>query len=234
MVSVENEGDVAAFKDFKLESVPAPSSPPKEEPNEAPAPPKETAAAPAPSPTPTSSGNKETPKGDRIFASPLAKKLAREAGMTIEDVAALVSGSGPNGRLIAEDVLKASAMPKKSLDAAPPSKKQSSPVAASTPPAGIPGVYEDFELSDLARAVANRLTHAKQVVPHYYLSIELDLTKLLAMRESFNKSREVESLSVLDFMVKAAALAMKQVIDRRTHKNILICSSAVPSSSIFS
>ena len=77
---------------------------------------------------------------------------------------------------------------------------------------GIPGVYSDFQLSDLARSVADRQTAAKQSVPHYYLSVELNLSKLMALREELNRGGGKEGdVSVLDMMVKASALAMKQV-----------------------
>ena len=83
---------------------------------------------------------------------------------------------------------------------------------------GVPGVFSDFQLSDLARAVADRQTAAKQSVPHYYLSVELNLSKLMALREQLNqgtggggKGGNGGDVSVLDLMVKASALAMKQV-----------------------
>ena len=85
----------------------------------------------------------------------------------------------------------------------------------------MPGVFSDFQLSDLARAVADRQTAAKQSVPHYYLSVELNLSKLMALREQLNqgtatgtgggKGENGGDVSVLDLMVKASALAMKQV-----------------------
>ena len=86
---------------------------------------------------------------------------------------------------------------------------------------GVPGVFTDFQLSDLARAVADQQTAAKQAVPHYYLSVELNLSKLLQLREELNQGQGGSKggsgggsggdVSVLDMMVKASALAMKQV-----------------------
>jgi pyruvate dehydrogenase E2 component (dihydrolipoamide acetyltransferase) len=84
------------------------------------------------------------------------------------------------------------------------------------------GVYRDFELSDMARAVAQRQTVAKQAVPHYYLSVEINLKNLLALRGALNKANgggsggkksTATDLSVLDFVVKASALASKQIPD---------------------
>jgi pyruvate dehydrogenase E2 component (dihydrolipoamide acetyltransferase) len=78
-------------------------------------------------------------------------------------------------------------------------------------------VYTDFQLSDLAQTLAARQTHAKQVVPHYYLSVDLNLAELLKARAAFNAqaaaSKKKIELSVQDFLVKAAALAMHQVPD---------------------
>jgi pyruvate dehydrogenase E2 component (dihydrolipoamide acetyltransferase) len=81
---------------------------------------------------------------------------------------------------------------------------------------GITGVYSDFELSDLAQAVARRQTAAKQAIPHYYLSVELNLSKLLQLRESLNPTpnKGAAGLSVMDFVVKAAALAVGQVCSK--------------------
>ena len=90
-------------------------------------------------------------------------------------------------------------------------------------PLGVPGVFSDFQLSDLARSVADRQTAAKQSVPHYYLSVELNLTKLMLLREELNQGQGGGGggkggiggdVSVLDMLVKASALAMKQVVNQ--------------------
>jgi pyruvate dehydrogenase E2 component (dihydrolipoamide acetyltransferase) len=140
--------------------------------------------------------------GGRVFASPLARKLAREAGL---DVAALrVPGSGPGGRIVAADVLRAAALP---AEAAAGTVATTATAAAAAVVAGIPMVtataplvsagegYSDFELSALSSALAARLAAAKQQVPHYYLSVELDLTKLLQLRAELNGSQVASSSS---------------------------------------
>lgn len=197
LVTVEETGDVAAFADFV-----APAS---------------TAAAPAvstptstPVPTPTASApviSTPTPPkavapakrkdGERIFASPLAKRLARDAGVDLSNV----NGSGHNGRIVAADVKAAPA-------GGVMSSRSILPQAHMTMAEGTAGVYADFELSDLAKAVAARYTNAKQVVPHYYLSIDLNLEKVVEMRNDLGPE-----MSLLNFFIKAAAGAMEQVPD---------------------
>jgi pyruvate dehydrogenase E2 component (dihydrolipoamide acetyltransferase) len=203
MVTVEEEGDIGAFGDFKLDSVVAAPAP-------APTPAPAAAPTPAPSPAPVAApiAAAPVPSGGRVFASPFARKIARETGKDLGSI----KGTGPNGRIVAEDVMAASATIPSPEAGAP------APAAAARvtlPPTGIDGVYTDFELSDIAMSVAARHTHAKQVVPHYYLSVDLNLTKLLALRATLNAGikDEASGLSVVDFMVKASALAMKTVPD---------------------
>jgi len=139
--------------------------------------------------------------GARIFASPLAKKLARDAGI---DLSAL-TGTGPNGRIIAADVKNA---PATNGQAAIAAATRAGGVAHVTSGEGSTGAYSDFELSELALSVAARYTHAKQVVPHYYLSIDLNLTKMLQMRDDLGGD-----MDTTNFFLKAVAGAMKEVPD---------------------
>ncbi len=226
LVTVEDSASVAAFAGFTANAsaaAPAAVAAPA-----AAAPKAQAVAAPAPvAPAAVASA----PAGGRVFASPLAKKLAKEAGSSIEAVAAQLraansAGSGPNGRIVAEDVLRAATMPKAATStsapvaqhAAPAAAKAAAPATAFAPSSSVSGVYADFQLTELAQSLAARQTHAKQVVPHYYLSVELNLAQLLKMRAQFNataakaKKGAVE-LSVQDFLVKAAAGAMQQVPD---------------------
>jgi pyruvate dehydrogenase E2 component (dihydrolipoamide acetyltransferase) len=104
-----------------------------------------------------------------------------------------------------------------------PSQPSPLPAAATATPisnapkitTGPLGIYQDFEISDLALELAVRHAWAKQHIPHYYLSVELDLSKLLKLRDSLNAGagKEDVRLSVLDFFVKASALAMKKIPD---------------------
>ncbi len=140
-----------------------------------------------------------------MFASPLARKLAREAGL---DISALpVAASGPNGRIVAADVLKAAAMPastaaaKAAGPAATVAATATIPMLASTAPLVSAGGYSDFELSDLSRALAARLAATKLEVPHYYLSVELDLTNLLRLRAELNGGKAASSSSTVGAVI---------------------------------
>lgn len=223
LVTVEDSNSVSAFSSYVHSGGAAPAAPkaasaPASAPAPAPAP--QAAAAPVPAAASTNSG--------RVFASPLAKKLARESGTSVEAVAAQLAaassaGSGPNGRIIAADVMRASTLPRATTATQAAAQAAPAPAAAKTstaaPSSSVAGVYTDFQLSDLAQALAARQTHAKQVVPHYYLSVDLNLAELLKVRAAFNaqmaaaKKKGAVELSVQDFMVKAAALAMQQVPD---------------------
>jgi len=239
MVTVEEEEDIAAFANFSLADAPAAAAAAATgSTTTTTTTPEPTAAAAVPPPVSQPAVAASAPaavssSGERVFASPLAKKLAREAGLPLAEIAQLLggAGAGTGGRLVAADVMKAAAMPRSAATTAATTASTTTTAAGSAaPPASATmdlgssistsgsGVYGDFVLSDTARAIAARQTLAKQVVPHYYLSVELNLTQLLAMREALNatnnKSKDTqEGLSVLDFLVKASALAMKQVPD---------------------
>ena len=137
--------------------------------------------------------------GERVFASPLARRLARDAGLDINSL----KGTGPHGRIVAIDVQNA---PAASATAAVQGSIATSGPAAMSAGSGSTGAYSDFELSNLARSVASRYTTAKQVVPHYYLTVDLNLAKLVQMRQDLGGD-----ISMTNFFMKAAAGAMKQV-----------------------
>ena len=221
LVTVEESESVAAFANYTHTAEVA------AEPVKTAAPQEATPATPAPAaPAPTAATVPAKASGDRVFASPLAKKMARESGTSIAEVAAQLgnTGSGPNGRIIAADIMRASTMPRASATTATTSAATSTTSAASAtttaPSSSVSGAYSDFQLSDLAQSLAARQTHAKQVVPHYYLSVDLNLTELLKIRTVFNaqaaaakKKGSVSELSVQDFLVKSAAMAVQQVPD---------------------
>lgn len=227
MVVVDDVADVPKFADFVVDASAAPAAAPAAAPKApaaAPAAPK--AAAPAPAAMPVAAApSSSSSAGGRVVASPYARTLAREKGLSIDQLQG--QGTGPNGRIIAADVLSAKPVPVAASAAAVAQAQpqaQVQVVGATAVPSGISinGVYSDFELSSVAMAVAARLTASKQQVPHYYVSVELNLSSLLSMREKFNASLASNAkaggkapleLSVLDFIVKAAATAMKQVPD---------------------
>ncbi|HXC57278.1 MAG TPA: pyruvate dehydrogenase complex dihydrolipoamide acetyltransferase [Rhizomicrobium sp.] len=176
--------------------------------------PGEGAATPAPK-----------PEGkDRLFASPLARRIAEQKGVDL----AAVHGSGPRGRIVKADVEAAkpgarpAAAPAPAAKAAPPA---SPPLAAAPSIAGIaplpdarayfkPEDYEEIPHDAMRKAIARRLTSAKTLIPHYYLTVDCRIDNLMAMRARLNATSPKENgfkLSVNDFVVKASALALMRV-----------------------
>ncbi len=174
---------------------------PKEEPKAAEAP----AAAPAPAPAPAAAAPKAA--GDRILASPLAKRIAEQKGIDL----AGVKGSGPNGRIVKADVEGTSP------GAAPAKADAAAPAPAPTKPATLGGdldaPYEAQKLNNVRKVIARRLTEAKQTIPHIYLTVDVRLDALLKLRGELNKSLEADGvkLSVNDLLIKALARAMQRV-----------------------
>jgi pyruvate dehydrogenase E2 component (dihydrolipoyllysine-residue acetyltransferase) len=157
-------------------------------------------------PSPTSRGDKE----DRIFASPLARRMATQAGIELTQL----QGSGPHGRIIRSDVEAAlSAGP-----AARPKAQAPAPQArAPQPQAPIPGLpsFTEVPHSGMRRIIAQRLTEAKREQPHFYLTIDCELDVLLKLRADLNARSPEGSgaykLSVNDMLIKAVAVALKRV-----------------------
>ncbi len=179
----------------------------------APAPAKEEAAAPAPAPEPaaalaTNPAPAPAPSGERIIASPLAKRIAEQKGIDLSSV----KGSGPNGRIVKADVEGA----KPGAAAAP----AASAPAASPPPAAAPAAAQDFgipheveKLSGMRKTIARRLTESKQQVPHIYLTVDIQLDALLKLRSQLNATLESQGvkLSVNDLLIKALAKSLMAV-----------------------
>ena len=141
-------------------------------------------------------------KGSRVFASPLARRIAGQAGL---DISAL-SGSGPNGRIVKSDVEAAIAGGVPTVATVP----ATAPVAV----AGTGG-YTEVANSTMRKVIASRLQESKQTVPHFYLTIDCQIDELLAIRKKLNTAApEGDSgykISVNDFVVRAVALALRQV-----------------------
>ena len=158
----------------------------------APAPPQPAAPAPAARPA--------RRPGERIFSSPLARRLAKEYGLELADI----PGTGPANRITKKDVEAAYA--RAAHHAAPPSTPPASRPSASAEPAEVTRIPH----SRLRKAIASRLQASKQNAPHFYLTREFDLGPLLALRAQINDGGEVR-VSVNDLLVKAAGLALQQV-----------------------
>ena len=177
----------------------------------APAPVAAPAATPAPTPAqPAAEGNitEVKNKGSRVFASPLARRIAEQNGI---DIAAL-KGSGPNGRVVKADVEAAVSGGVPAL--APQAGSAPVPAPAVVPGTGTGG-YTEVPNSTMRKIIAARLQESKQTVPHFYLSVDCQIDQLLAMRSKLNKAAPEGDggykISVNDFVVRATALALRQV-----------------------
>lgn len=170
-------------------------------------------AAETPSPAPVAAQPAAPPpaaaaKGDRIVASPLAKRIAASKGIDLGAVA----GSGPNGRIVKADVEAASATPTTRPAAAAAAAPAVTPTAPSAvPDFGIP--FEAQKLNNVRKTIARRLTEAKQTIPHIYLTVDIRLDPLLKLRGDLNAALEPQGikLSVNDLLIKALAKALVQV-----------------------
>ncbi|QKR98643.1 pyruvate dehydrogenase complex dihydrolipoamide acetyltransferase [Sphingomonas sp. CL5.1] len=190
---LSGEGEVAAPKKA------APPAEPKKAGGAAaaPAPAKADAPEAAPAPAPQVDG-------DRVKASPLARRIAAAKGVDLAGVA----GSGPNGRIVKADVEGAKP------GAAPVAAALASAAVAPAAPAQVPDIpHEATKLSNMRKTIARRLTESKQQVPHIYLTVDVRLDKLLGLRGELNASLEPRGvkLSVNDLMIKALAVALMQV-----------------------
>ena len=211
--SADDIGDVAAAPTPAAEPK-AEEAPKAEEPSKVEAAP---AAAPAPAPAPAPAA--PTNASGRVFASPLARRLAKEANI---DVSAL-AGTGPKGRVVKRDIEKAirEGVPQAATAAAAPAAALSSGMAD----ADVIAMYEEgtYDLvpnDGMRKVIAARLTEAKQTVPHFYLSLDCRLDDLLEARARINATAKKDEngrpefkLSVNDFIMKAWAMALQQVPD---------------------
>ena len=184
------------------------------------------AAAPTPATAPSAPAAPApvAQDGTRIFASPLARRIAADKGV---DLAAL-TGSGPRGRIVKADVEAAAPGTKAPAAAATPASAATAPAPAPAPAAAPTGPdtdmvkrmyegrdYEEVTLDGMRKTIAARLSEAKQTIPHFYLRRDIKLDALLAFRAQLNKQLEARGvkLSVNDFIIKAVANALQQVPD---------------------
>jgi pyruvate dehydrogenase E2 component (dihydrolipoamide acetyltransferase) len=179
--------------------------------------PTRTEAAAAATPTVGRAGN-GADRGSRIFASPLARRMAGQAGIDLGGL----QGSGPHGRIIKVDIERAiragAAAPAETAPAPPAAARIDAPAARGPAPAPMPAppppaaAVTEQPLSNMRKVIARRLTEAKQTIPHFYLSMDCELDALLRLREELNGRAGADyKLSVNDFVIKAAALALRKV-----------------------
>uniref|UniRef100_A0A663LZD1 Acetyltransferase component of pyruvate dehydrogenase complex n=1 Tax=Athene cunicularia TaxID=194338 RepID=A0A663LZD1_ATHCN len=206
-IIVEKESDIPAFADYqdtavtdmKAQAPPPPPPPP-------PPPVVATPAAAPPQPAVPSTAAVPTagppPRKGRILVSPLAKKMAAEKGIDL----AQVKGTGPDGRITKKDV--ESFVPPK---AAPAPAPEAVPAAAAVAAAPV-GTFTDIPISNIRRVIAQRLMQSKQTIPHYYLSVDVNMGEVLVLRKELNQEvSDNVKLSVNDFIIKASALACLKV-----------------------
>ncbi len=200
----------------------APAAKPAPAPAPAPAQPTPApkAAAPAAAPAPAPQAAAPAPRGNghaRIFSSPLARRLAKEAGIEL----GRINGSGPHGRIVARDVEEARSG--KGLKAPPAAPSTTPSIAPSMSDQQIlalfePGSYEIVPHDGMRRTIAQRLTASIQQIPHFYPTIDCDIGKLLVAREEINAAapkdadkKPLYKLSVNDFVIKAMAVALQKI-----------------------
>jgi pyruvate dehydrogenase E2 component (dihydrolipoamide acetyltransferase) len=181
------------------------------------------AAAPAPAPAPAVSSkgidpvqhSEAAPRpkadvGDRVKASPLARRLAEQRGIDLAGLA----GSGPGGRIVKADVDGAAGKPAAAAPAAAQAPASAPAAPAPAPSYGVPEIpHEIAKLSNMRKTIARRLTESKQNVPHIYLTVDIRLDSLLKLRGELNATLEPRGvkLSVNDLMIKALAVALIEV-----------------------
>jgi pyruvate dehydrogenase E2 component (dihydrolipoamide acetyltransferase) len=183
--------------------------------------PKSQPAAPTPAPKPSAPASQPSAGGNRTFSSPLARRLAKETGIDI----GRIQGSGPHGRIIARDVEGAKSGRGMKPVGAPAGAPSAAAIAPSMSDAQVRALFEEgsYEVvphDGMRRTIAQRLTQSTQTIPHFYLTIDCNIGRLLAAREEINNSapknkegKPAYKLSVNDFVLKALALALQRIPD---------------------
>lgn len=145
---------------------------------------------------------------DRIFASPYAKKLAKERGIDLRDVG---SRSGSRNRIIAKDLDNIIKKDEIKQETTKSTKKSELPKMEFVNIFDGKREIEKIPISTMRQVIANRLTESKNTAPHFYLTIECEIDKLIEMRKDINMNNNINKISVNDFIIKACALALKDV-----------------------
>jgi pyruvate dehydrogenase E2 component (dihydrolipoamide acetyltransferase) len=221
LITVDDRADVAAFANYMVAATSAPPPPPAAAAADVPPPAPPAAeptppSAPTPPPAPAPATTSTVPTS-RVVASPLAHMLAKDMGHDISSI----PGTGPGGRVIAADVKEFIPTSAVASTATAAVDTALTPASTTTTPApaqiamaaapSVPGVgYTDYPLSASAQETAAALTHSKQNVPHYYLTVDITMDALLGLRSSLNTHLDDSSkIGMYELLIKAAAAAMK-------------------------
>ena len=192
-------------------SAPPPPAPAQTSPSPSPVA-EDAAPASKPAPTAASRGNGQDVHAGRIFASPLARRMAQQAGIDLSRL----KGSGPNGRIVKADIDAALARPAAPPAAPSPAMEAPPPAAAPTPAPAITAPHRLVPNSTMRKVIARRLSEAKQTIPHFYVSMDIEIEALLKLREDLNAKSPKEGpgafrLSVNDLLIKAAAVTLRRI-----------------------
>jgi pyruvate dehydrogenase E2 component (dihydrolipoamide acetyltransferase) len=204
------EGEDPAALKTVAEAAPKQTPPTSSQEEKTQAPPAQVAAAARPA---AATGN------GRVFASPLARRMAQQAGLDL----GAITGSGPQGRIVKADIEAALSTTRRApaAPARPEAAPQIPPLAAPAPgptlskervlalAGNLP--YSERPLTGMRRTIARRLTESKQTIPHFYLTIDCEIDELLKFRMELNAKSDAYRISVNDFTIRAAALALRQV-----------------------
>ena len=206
---LEDGEDASSLDNFQAPAV-APAPAPAETPA-ATAPPAElTTPAPAPAPpAPVPDAAPPVAQGERIFASPLARRMAEKAGLDL----AAIQGTGPRGRIVKADIEGALSG---GTVVAPQSQATTAQITAPQPTTQVTPVGESELIphTNMRKVIARRLLESKQTVPHFYLTIDCEIDRLLAMRKELNDRDGADyKISVNDFVIRAVALALRKTPD---------------------
>jgi pyruvate dehydrogenase E2 component (dihydrolipoamide acetyltransferase) len=205
---------IGVLTEQKGEAVDAPKAAPaaKEAPQD---PSTQTPAQPPkeiPTPTEKTAAPKHDDHGERIFASPLARRMAAQAGI---DLASL-KGSGPNGRIVKADIeSQGAAAPKAAAAPAQAAQPAAAQPAAAKPAPAITAPHKKIPNSSMRKIIAKRLTESKQSVPHFYLTSNIEIDALLKLRAELNSKSTKDGpgafkLSVNDLIIKGCAVALRR------------------------
>ena len=145
--------------------------------------------------------------GGRIFASPLARRMAQQAGLNLTDV----RGSGPNGRIVKRDIESALASGAPAASAAEPLAAPAMAATSAPMPEGLEPPFDFEPANSMRKVIAQRLTESKQTVPHFYLTVDCEIDTLLALRKDLNSRSDDYKISVNDLIIKACGVALRRV-----------------------